>query len=320
MRNSALTWMLFQSPQTEDMEEVLSLQTTLFIVTATDGYNLLFILLPFDSIPHSLHLRHGKPDLTFQWWKGDKGKTGGNFLPSEKTAVFKAGVNPLQTGSETTYGTHFMPTTTTRQWSLCPFILSSCSLLGKNTKSPKSLSSLQNFPLQQTVFFLPLNSQQVTLKWGSRRETDQSKQLVSNPSTLVKNGPTVGYLLIPWEPGDCILLPRQLIHIISKAQWTVSANWFEWKILHLASCLSFVYLTKCEYSVCLRAFIQTVVKFRMKTWAEWLDIALSSSVWAEDHHKIMKGCSSLTRSLCWKVAYLTPLNEMEDLIQSTIFV
>lgn len=105
MRNSALTWMLFQYPQTEDMEEVLSLQTTLFIVTATDGYNLLFILLPFDSIPHSLHLRHGKPDLTFQWWKGDKGKTGGNFLPSEKTAVFKAGVNPLQTASETTYGT-----------------------------------------------------------------------------------------------------------------------------------------------------------------------------------------------------------------------
>lgn len=44
MRNSALMWMLFQSPQTEDMEEVLNLQSTLFIVTATDGYNLLFIL------------------------------------------------------------------------------------------------------------------------------------------------------------------------------------------------------------------------------------------------------------------------------------
>lgn len=126
-------------------------------------------------------------------------------------------------------------------------------------------------------------------------------------------------LLISWEPGDCILLPRQLIHIISKAQWTVSANWFEWKILHLTSCLSFVYLTKCEYSVCLKAFIHKVVKFRKKTCAEWLDIALSSGVCAEDHHKTLKGCSSLTWRLCWEVACLTPSREMEDLIQNTMW-
>lgn len=58
--------MLFQSPQAEDMDEVLSLQTMLFIVMATDGYNLFFILFSFASVPHSLCLNQGKLDLTFQ--------------------------------------------------------------------------------------------------------------------------------------------------------------------------------------------------------------------------------------------------------------
>lgn len=58
-------WMLFHSPQTEDMDQVLSLQTMLFIVTAADGY-LLFTLFSFARVPHSLCLNQGKRDLTFQ--------------------------------------------------------------------------------------------------------------------------------------------------------------------------------------------------------------------------------------------------------------
>lgn len=67
MKNSALMWMLFHSPQTEDMDQVLSLQTMLFIVTAADGY-LLFTLFSFShfSVPHRLCLNQGKRDLTFQ--------------------------------------------------------------------------------------------------------------------------------------------------------------------------------------------------------------------------------------------------------------
>jgi len=40
--------MLFQSPQAEDMDEVLRLQTLLFIVMATDGYN---FYLYFSHLP-----------------------------------------------------------------------------------------------------------------------------------------------------------------------------------------------------------------------------------------------------------------------------
>lgn len=75
--------MLFQYPQAADIDQVLSLPTTLFIVIATDGY-LLFILFSFASVPHSLCLNQGKLDLTFQWLRGEKRKTGGSFLPSEK--------------------------------------------------------------------------------------------------------------------------------------------------------------------------------------------------------------------------------------------
>ena len=59
--------MLFQSSQAEDMDEVLSLQIMLFIVTATDGYILLFILFSFASVPHGLCLNQGQLHLTFQW-------------------------------------------------------------------------------------------------------------------------------------------------------------------------------------------------------------------------------------------------------------
>lgn len=76
--------MIFQSPRAEDMDEVWNLQTMLFIVMATDGYNLLFILFSFTSAPHSLHLNQEELSLTFQWWKGDKRKRVGNFPPSEK--------------------------------------------------------------------------------------------------------------------------------------------------------------------------------------------------------------------------------------------
>jgi len=74
----------------------------------------------------------------------------------------------------------------------------------------------------------------------------------------------VEHLLTAWEPGDGILLPRQLTRIISKALWIVSANSSERKILHLTSYV-FIYLTRYKYSICLMVFAKKGVKFTMKT-------------------------------------------------------